>query len=275
MNLLKDEGWDCRYYSSKDDFTIEEEVKMLIVAGGDGTVRKAATKIAKMDHKPLIAVLPMGTANNIAQTLGFGTGSVEETIKSWTSSEVKVQVVDTGFLSYGKEKLFFLEGVGMGLFPDLIITMQKEEKRKELTGKDSLKLALEKMYGLSKTAEAKYCELTIDGQNWSGNYLMIEILNMQRIGPGLELAPSADLNDGLIDVMLVPENDKQNLQTYLQNKFEAGRDIYSFPVVRGKQVEIKWQDDHIHIDDQLIKVKKGADLQIDMVKDSLSFIARK
>lgn len=275
VSLLSEEGWDCRYFSSKEEFTIEKDVKLFIVAGGDGTVRKAAEKMVKMEHPPLLAVLPMGTANNIANTLGFGDDNIDDIIRSWTSPEVKVQVVDTGWLKNGKTEYFFLEGVGMGLFPDLIIKMQKEEKRKELTGKESLSFALQKLYELSRNPSGHYCELMVDGQTWSGDYSMIEILNMKRIGPGLELAPSADLNDGLLDIMLLPEKDSRNMETYLQNKINAGRDVFSFPVIRGKEIEVKWQGEHIHIDDQLIDIKKGAVLNISIKKDSLSFISKK
>ena len=83
-------GYDCSYYSTKKD-GIEEttpgEADIVAAVGGDGTVRKLA---AYLLERPLrkksgpIGLLPAGTANNIARTLGIK-GSNEEIINHWAS----------------------------------------------------------------------------------------------------------------------------------------------------------------------------------------------
>jgi diacylglycerol kinase family enzyme len=49
-----------------------QEVEVLAAAGGDGTVNAAATALlAAGDAAPSLAILPLGTANNVARSLGL------------------------------------------------------------------------------------------------------------------------------------------------------------------------------------------------------------
>lgn len=53
------------------------DADLVAVAGGDGTVGKALTALGDIEP-PLIAVLPLGSANNIARALGIDNQSPEE-----------------------------------------------------------------------------------------------------------------------------------------------------------------------------------------------------
>ena len=62
---IKERGWKKAF---------KKPVDLVIAAGGDGTVHKTAWQI--MDSGIPLAILPLGTANNLARSLGF-TESVE------------------------------------------------------------------------------------------------------------------------------------------------------------------------------------------------------
>ena len=47
---------------------------------------------------------------------------------------------------------------------------------------------------------AKRVEITLDGKDFSGEYILVEVMNIQYIGPSLHLAPSADPGDGQLEV---------------------------------------------------------------------------
>ncbi len=64
-------------------------------------------------HIPL-ALLPAGTANNIAGTLGIS-GEMEEIVEGWKPGLVKK--FDLGVFKQEDREQIFLEGVGFGLFP--------------------------------------------------------------------------------------------------------------------------------------------------------------
>src|SRR5260370_2964915 len=67
---IKKRGWKRAF---------EKPVDLVIAAGGDGTVHKTARQL--LDSGIPLAILPLGTVNNLARSLGF-TGSVEEILQS-------------------------------------------------------------------------------------------------------------------------------------------------------------------------------------------------
>ena len=87
VELIQKHGFECRYSSTKKKLEegFNEEAELLIVAGGDGTIRKVTKELVKrkaLDKTWPIGLLPLGTANNIAKTLELE-GEHEELIKSW------------------------------------------------------------------------------------------------------------------------------------------------------------------------------------------------
>jgi len=59
----------------------EEPGDIVAVAGGDGPVGKVARRL--IGSPTPIAILPLGTANNIANTLDVTGKSLKELIRSW------------------------------------------------------------------------------------------------------------------------------------------------------------------------------------------------
>src|SRR5262245_38892601 len=69
---LEHAGHRVDSYSTKDkDFIrgLESPGDLVVIAGGDGTVRKVALRL--IGRNVPIAILPLGTANNIAKALGL------------------------------------------------------------------------------------------------------------------------------------------------------------------------------------------------------------
>ncbi len=96
-------GFECRYSSTKADGwkVVEDDIDMIAVAGGDGTVRKVVKQLLQQNSKGKsfpIAVLPLGTANNIAKTFEIDTDT-NNVIASWPSSQIKK--VDVGEVQNG------------------------------------------------------------------------------------------------------------------------------------------------------------------------------
>src|SRR5947207_7501500 len=64
-------GYQVAYFSSKEvriGRVLKRPCDIIAIAGGDGTIRKVAVR-ARPDGPPL-TILPLGTANNIAKSLG-------------------------------------------------------------------------------------------------------------------------------------------------------------------------------------------------------------
>jgi diacylglycerol kinase family enzyme len=89
---------------------------LIAVAGGDGTVGKVARRL--IGRGIPIAVLPMGTANNISRTLGITDLSVIQLIPSWSTA--RHLSWDAGVSEGPWGERTFIEGIGAGLFTTAI-----------------------------------------------------------------------------------------------------------------------------------------------------------
>src|SRR4051812_22905370 len=186
---IKAAGFNCEYASVKGwnwDY-FKNDIDFLIIAGGDGTVRKVAKEL--LDRKVLdktfpIAILPLGTANNISKTLHIE-GETENIIQSWHRGNIKKY--DVGKLTNIKKASFFIEGFGYGLFPYLMQEMEKQDKALTDTPEKSIQTALKVLHAVTLSYQPTDCKLIIDGKDYSGKYLLAEVMNIRYIGPNLYL----------------------------------------------------------------------------------------
>ena len=260
--LVEGAGHSVRYQSSKDDDWEEalgEPADLVVAAGGDGTVGRVARRM--VGRNVPVAVLPAGTANNIARTLGLAERSPEELIRGW--GEGRRVKLDIGMASGPWGKRSFVEGVGVGLFALLLARSDEKppaKRPKKPKGKHAGKVVDGALRRLSECAED--CEVLeiaarLDGKDISGRYLMLEAVNLRYVGPSLFLAPDADPGDGLLEVVMAGEDERPRLIEYL-DKWQDNRErLAVLPTLRGRKLEIEWTGIPLHIDDKL-RPKKSA-----------------
>ena len=242
--LLGEQGYSPVYRATSSEEELDpilEDVQGLVVAvGGDGTLRAVATRLVGKDVS--LAVVPLGTANNVARTLGVA-GSPEEIIRGL--EHPKKVAFDLGYVRSPFGEDYFLEAVGCGLFADLLYDYDPEEGKSVLRAFDTVKDVL-------AGYEPKRWEVSLDGKVLNGEYLGIEVLNTKATGPRLKLAPDAEPTDGLFDVVLVkpPETDKllAYVGTLLTDSFDA---LENVDIMRGKKLELSWNGSPIHLDAEL------------------------
>jgi diacylglycerol kinase family enzyme len=274
IRLLESQGYECRYFSTKEDDDwkkIDPATELIVVAGGDGTVGKVVRNLVALglNDKIPLALLPAGTANNIAGTLGIS-GELEELVEAWKPGLIKG--FDLGLLKQeGKEEIF-LEGVGFGLFPKLIKAMKKVDDIPE-TAEESLELALSTLLEIVETAKSRFCKLELDGNDYSGDYLLLEIMNGHSIGPNLKLAPQADPGDGRFDAVWIHEEERSKLIEYLQHRLNKEEARPPFHSLACRRVHLEWAGAQLHIDDALEK-KEDPPLraEIELLPEMVSFL---
>lgn len=274
IELIEENGFNCRYSSTKkkEYKDIESDVDFLIVAGGDGTVRKITKELLErsvLEKTFPIALLPLGTANNIAKTLEIQ-GTDEEIIKAWHHQHIKKY--DVGRLCDFKKAPFFLESFGYGVFPYLMMEMKKVDEKEIDTPEKKLEKALEVLMQIILTYEPHKCTLVINGKDYSGKYLMAEVMNTRSIGPNLYLNPSGNVGDGELEVVLVPEEDKKKFASYIMGKINGVEEDYTFKTIKAKEVEISWEGTHVHADDEILKLDKSEKVRIEIKESLLEFL---
>jgi diacylglycerol kinase (ATP) len=274
IQLIEAGGFSCKYRSVKEEGWnhFDDKTDFLVVAGGDGTVRKAATALLNDKEAAAripIALLPFGTANNISQSLNIN-GEAEHIIESWHHKHLLP--FDVGVLKGAEEIHFILESFGYGVFPYLMAEMKKEGKDNLEDKEIKMKAALQILHDIVNSYEPRECHLVIDGKDHSGVYLLAEIMNIRSIGPNLVLAPNANPKDGQFDIILISKEDKAKFAAYIENRINDSEITYPFASMRASEIQISWQGKHVHVDDQIIKLKKGAVVDIAVKEHRLNFL---
>jgi diacylglycerol kinase family enzyme len=247
--LLSRAGHKVRYRSSKErgwKRALRKPADLVAVAGGDGTVGRVVRRV--VGRGVPVTLLPSGTANNIARTLGLLERPFEDLVRGWESAR-RVKL-DIGVAKGPWGERYFIEGVGSGLFANLLARPKKKDAK---VGKpeDVVDRALRRLQDMAVHCEAVDVAATLDGEDISGRYLLFEAINLRYVGPSMFLAPGGKPGDGLLDVVLVSEDERAHLLEYL-NKWQKNRERRAvLPTRRGRRLKVEWTGYELHIDDKL------------------------
>ncbi|MBE8722770.1 diacylglycerol/lipid kinase family protein [Sphingobacterium pedocola] len=257
VKAIEAAGFGCVYFSVKKEDNWKQQLDQAdfaVVAGGDGTVRRVVKELVKrntLEKKLPIALLPMGTANNLSKTLGIDPQlDYKSHIKDWKKS--KLQRFDVGVIKNVETIDFFLEGAGYGLFPKLMRKMDVVDQSQVKTAKDELQLALEVLYDITLSAKATTYWIKADDTIYEGKSLLLEVMNIQSIGPNLILSPQAKTDDGLFDVVIVDEEQREDFANYIKKLMTDETAKFKWKTFKAKALTIDCKSKHMHVDDELI-----------------------
>ena len=252
LDLIREAGHVAVYQSAKDEnwySALKNPGDIVAVAGGDGMVGKVAKRL--IGRNIPIAVLPLGTANNIANTLGLIDKSLDQLIAGWTVAQRLDFDVGNADGPWGSS--YFIEAVGVGLFAE---TMSRLNARSNVDlahandVDDKISSVLEMLNKRLHRCPAIELKVTLDGQDLSGEYILLEAMNIKTVGPNLYLSPEADPADSLLDIICVSKNEQDKLSSYFAACLEGKSCSLGLTGRRGKRLQIEWQGFHIHIDDE-------------------------
>jgi diacylglycerol kinase (ATP) len=230
------------YVSTKsDDFekAFDKHAHVFIAAGGDGTIRKVVA--GARDTGVPVAILPLGTANNVARSLGIA-GTPQELVETWDiEHSVKIDI-GTARGAWGTE--LFLESFGIGLMPAYL---RMAAKAKKPEGAANLQHGRELLQKALKKAKPIEIEIAVEGKKLKGKFFGVEILNIPFTGPGLPLGSKADAADGRLDVICFEADRRKELMKWLDAPLESAP-----PVLGRKAGEVKllWRDVPNRLDDK-------------------------
>lgn len=239
---LKLAGIEATYVSTKDDEVedaFDKKADVFIAAGGDGTIRKVIA--GARDTGVPIAILPLGTANNVARSLGIG-GTPQELVETW---DVKHSVkLDIGQARGAWGTTLFLESFGVGLIPAYL---RMATKGKKPEGAANLQQGRELLQKALKKADPVDVEIAIEGRKLKGEFFGVEVLNVPFTGPGLPLGRKADAADGKLDVICFETDRRKELVKWLDAPMEEPPPVLS---KRGSEVKLLWRDAPNRLDDK-------------------------
>jgi len=246
---LKLAGHDVRYSSVKDEEFLDsfkKSVDLIVAAGGDGTIGTVLTSIPDRDIP--VAILPLGTANNFARSLGIA-GTPQELVEMWDTDHTLT--VSLGSVTGHWGKSLFLEAYGIGVFPQFLLDAKKGEKPK---GADNLRHGRTLLRKALKKAKPIEIVLTIGDKKHEHEVLGIEVCNIAFTGPGLPIAATADVSDDKLDIVIFEEDQRKALMEWI----EAPQDDKP-PVTNRKasKIEITFHDAPTRLDDTSYEATGG------------------
>jgi diacylglycerol kinase (ATP) len=225
----------------------DERIDVVVAAGGDGTVATAAGLASKIAAS--LAILPLGTANNIATSLGVK-AEITELIDAWPTA--RRVPFDLGRARARSKDWLVVEGVGGGLVPAGIARAQAQQRTLDaMEPEDEVAAAVRRFQDALIDLTPRPWTLVLDGRTIEDEFLLVEVLNIRSIGPNLVFGPDADPSDGYFDVILAQEHHREALRRYLGQRADGHEVRLELPRHRAREVVIA-SCTELHIDDERV-----------------------
>ena len=274
--LVRAAGHDVVYRSSHDsDWTeaLEDPGDLLAIAGGDGTVADVAKRM--IGSTVPLALLPMGTANNISRSLGVADIPLAQLVTGWNSASRARFDVGVARGPWGTR--YFLESIGIGLLARIIAEAEASATLASLHRADAkVAYALQMLKDSVQCCPSMVLNVTLDGHDLSGSYLLFEAMNTQYVGPNLYLARHGSTGDGVFDIALVTESERDRLERSLANWQNGAMHRPELSSYRGRQLRIQWSSHPLHIDgvlDPKLDAYSGPfEVEVTMARHALEFL---
>ncbi len=183
-----------------EDFTVAEfgaairryaqEIDVVAVGGGDGSMNAALADI--LEAKLAMAVIPLGTSNNLARNLGipFDLEAACALIRDGIQRRIDLGKVND---------FFFLNVAGMGLSIEVNRTVHHRFKRYF-----GMLAYVATAFRVLKRYRPFRAEIVSDSGEICLRALQISVCNGQHFGSGLKIAHDAVIDDGELDLVSIP-----------------------------------------------------------------------
>lgn len=251
------------------------QTDVIVIAGGDGSIRNVCLHLLNNNYQnETLAILPFGTANNIALHLGYHLkSSLSQICKKW--DEKIVTHFDIGNCQIENESFPFVEGFGIGIFPALIRTMENMVYSPKILPSNEMKIAIKKLYKSMFHTDGIKCILRFNEKIVEDDFLLIETMNIRSLGPRWNIAPKANCEDGYFDLVYITLSQKPKLVSYLKLLAKGITPPFPFKSVRVKKMKIKVTaplNAICHVDDQLIEINNSNELIISNEGNYFNFL---
>ena len=222
---------------------------LIVIAGGDGTVSRAACALAGRDVPR--AILPLGTANNTALSLGAkGDMDMDALVAGWAHGTHRR--FDLATVVESDELAPFSEAVGWGIFPNVMA--ETEDMASPDEREDTLERDRRSFRANIERAKTAHYEIDVDGETIAGEYLLVEVVNVPYIGPQLELSPSSNPSDGRFELVLAGESERAALLELTGSGTMA--EGVRLPTRSATHVTVRSTARRYHLDGKLIELSR-------------------
>lgn len=233
----------------------EDGVDVLILAGGDGTINEVIP--ALLESNLALAILPLGSGNGIARSLGIPIALNQAVSCVLNGKEEKVDV--------GKiNDHYFLGITGIGFDAHIARKFQSQAKR-----------------GLLKYAwlilkdcisyRAKSIEVRKEGELFYAESFMLSVGNANQFGNNVYLDKSASMKDGKLSLVMIRKTSVFRLVLLLIRSFLGRLPQSKFVLfTEGSDFELITEEKIAHTDGEPIEI--NSPVKISLKRNGISII---
>ncbi|MEO8094541.1 MAG: diacylglycerol kinase family protein [Pseudolysinimonas sp.] len=176
---------------------VKSKPDAFVVVGGDGMVNLGANMVART-NVPL-GIIPSGTGNDMARVLGIPHDNTEAAIEAFAAAvQLPPRTIDVGLArSDDGEERYFACMMSAGFDA---LANERANNMHHPKGKSRYTIAM--VIELIKLKRIHY-KLTMDGKKLETAATLVCVGNGESLGGGMKVTPSAKVDDGLLDVLLV------------------------------------------------------------------------
>ncbi len=184
--------------------SVESGATRVIAGGGDGTLNLVASAlVGDAQSKPTatLGVLPLGTANDFARGCGLPSDDLVECLRIAATREGRL--IDVAKMN----ESYFINVASLGLGAEITATTPTALK-------SALGGAAYSLVGLLKVLKLTPYTGTLTvpgGESQAGSMLFAAVGNSHFAGGGFDVAPHAELDDGLLDLVMIRAEARQGL----------------------------------------------------------------
>jgi diacylglycerol kinase (ATP) len=193
----------------------------LVLAGGDGLVNLVVNALAPDLSAVTLGLVPLGTGNDLARSLGIPTDpaaalrllrepedrSVDAVRVHWADNRPPTHFVNVGLLGFGA-------------------TIELGPSLKRRLGSRAYTMAA---IGEIGRLRAHRVSIRLEGENLEVEAYLVALANGTFMGGGVAIAPAARVDDGELDLIIVPRAPPHRLvraaAAILRGRQRSGRDV--------------------------------------------------
>jgi diacylglycerol kinase (ATP) len=237
----------------------ERNPRLIVIAGGDGTINSVAREVFKMSKKPQLAIIPFGFGNALAFCLGVETIEKAIDVIQHSKHTVTIDLLKTNIPKYSVGVF----SVSAGFDARIVFNRQ----RYRYIGFKSYILSAIRSFVFNPEQEITF---TIDKKvTQTARVSSLVISNCPVIGQNYIISSSAKLNDGLLDCILFSTK-----YAYITNLRFQG---FKHPLY-SELGKVRFKASHIRIEGELYvqidgdPVIQRDSLEIEVVPHQLTFL---
>ena len=207
----------------------------IVAAGGDGTINEvfAAAYAARLPDGCSLGIIPLGTANDFAHAAAVPIADLTAALRIAASAPARS--IDVGLLN---DRVFVnLVSGGFGSR----ITVETDPKLKQRLG--GLAYAVTGIARFSELAENRGT-FRAEGFSWQGPFLALAIGNGRQAGGGIRLCPDALVDDGLLDLTILPAMDRPARLDAFSHLLREGAAAIRNKLITARSAWIEYQSEH-------------------------------